>query len=298
MSQTIAIAGAGGLGKHIVDAILEDGKHKLIVLSRGTNQELADRGVEVRTVDYSSVESLTKGVAGVNVIISFIAERSETNSQINLYHAAVAARVKRFIPSEWALDVQKYDDKPSLYEFKRKFRQFLADQNKIEYTLVCNGLFMNYLLPAGTKKYLQDVDINISIEKRTANVPGTGNQPMVLTMAEDIGKAVVWLIDDPKPWPKYTYIKGTVTSWNELIKYGEEVTGEKFDVSYVPLETLQANYEAAAASGNFLKKFFAEIGVMYATDGVLDLPDNEDPSLFEGIRFTQVKELIDITYKK
>jgi NmrA-like family len=63
--------------------------------------------VEVRTVDYSSVESLTKGVAGVNVVISFIAERRETGSQQNLYHAAVAAGVKRFIPSEWALDVQK-----------------------------------------------------------------------------------------------------------------------------------------------------------------------------------------------
>jgi nucleoside-diphosphate-sugar epimerase len=157
---------------------------------------------------------------------------------------------------------------------------------------------MNYLLPTGAKKYLQDIDININIDDRKANVPGTGNQPIAMTMAEDIGKAVVWLIDDAKPWPKYTYIKGSVTSWNELIKYGEEVTGEKFDVTYVPLETLEVNYNAAVAIGDPFKTFFAEIGVMYATDGALDLSKNEDPSLFEGIRFTQVKELIDNTYKK
>lgn len=63
--------------------------------------------MEVRTVDYASVESLTKGLAGVDVIISFIVEMTETGSQENIYHAAVAAGVKRYIPSEWALDVQK-----------------------------------------------------------------------------------------------------------------------------------------------------------------------------------------------
>jgi len=174
----------------------------------------------------------------------------------------------------------------------------MANQTKIEYTLVCNGLFMNYLLPKGTKKYLQDVYINISIEDRKATVPGTGNQPIAMTMVEDIAKAVVWLVDDPRPWPKYTYITGSTTSWNELIKYGEEVTGEKFDVTYTPMETLEENYKAAEATGDTLKKFYAEIDVLYATEGALALPKNEDPSLFKGIRFTQVKELIDNTYKK
>jgi hypothetical protein len=72
------------------------------------NQELADRGVEVHTVDYSSVPSLTKALSGVDVIISFVAELDNSNSQLNLFQAAEATGVKRFIPSEWAMDVQRY----------------------------------------------------------------------------------------------------------------------------------------------------------------------------------------------
>lgn len=95
------------MGKHIVDAIVEQGKHKLIVLSRGTNQVLAGRGIDVRTVDYSSVESLSEALKGVDVVISFIVEFGKEASQDHLLDAAIASGVKRFIPSEWAIDVDK-----------------------------------------------------------------------------------------------------------------------------------------------------------------------------------------------
>jgi hypothetical protein len=49
-----------------------------------------------------------KALSGVDVIISFVAELDNSNSQLNLFHAAEATGVKRFIPSEWAMDVQRY----------------------------------------------------------------------------------------------------------------------------------------------------------------------------------------------
>lgn len=71
------------------------------------NQALADRGIDVRTVDYTSVPSLSEALKGADVVISFIVEYGKDTSQENLLEAATASGVKRFIPSEWAVDVDK-----------------------------------------------------------------------------------------------------------------------------------------------------------------------------------------------
>ncbi|KAJ2956934.1 hypothetical protein NQZ79_g7267 [Umbelopsis isabellina] len=292
MSQTIAIAGAGGLGKHIVDAIVEQGKHKLIVLSRGKNQALADRGIDVRTVDYTSVPSLSEALKGADVVISFIVEYGKDTSQENLLEAATASGVKRFIPSEWAVDVDKFhDDAPALYNFKRVLREKLLKQDRIEYTLIGNGLFMDYLQPKGSKKHFLDVVIPVNIEERKARIPGNGEDYVTMTYGDDIGKAVAKLIDDPRPWPKYTYINGATITWNQLVKWGEEATGDKIQVEYVPTDKLEKAVEDAKATGDTMKIFYADIDLRYATD-FLRLPQHPDPTLFQGIDFKQPKDLI------
>lgn len=68
---------------------------------------LADRGIDVRTVDYSSVESLSEVLKGVDVVISFVVSHGPEDCQPKLLEAAIASGVKRFIPSEWAGDVER-----------------------------------------------------------------------------------------------------------------------------------------------------------------------------------------------
>jgi nucleoside-diphosphate-sugar epimerase len=157
---------------------------------------------------------------------------------------------------------------------------------------------MDYLLPKGAKKYCNDVVIPVNIEERKARIPGTGDESIAMTMAEDIGKAVVWLINDPRPWPKYTYIAGSVNTWNELIKLGEEATGDKFAVEYVSEEELHRKHKEALATGDALKAFYAEVDIWYGLNGSMALPENEDTLLFSGIQFIRAKDLINQTYGK
>lgn len=192
----------------------------------------------------------------------------------------------------------RFDEGPAMYDFKKKLRHFLSSQDKVEYTLVCNGLFMDYLLPKGGKKYCGDVAIPVNIEERKARIPGSGEEPVTLTLADDVGKAIVWLIDDPRPWPKYTYIAGSVTSWNELVKMGEEVTDDKFTVEYIPEAELHKRHQEAIATGDPLKAFYAEIDIWYGINGTMALAENEDPTLFRGINFVQPKDLVQYTYGK
>lgn len=176
-------------------------------------------------------------------------------------------------------------------------REKLLKQNKIEYTLIGNGLFMDYLLPKGSKKHLQDVPIPVNVEERKARIPGNGEDIVTMTYADDIAKSVVKLIDDAQPWPNYTYINGAAFTWNQLVKWGEEVTGDKFQVEYVPTEKLQKALEDAKATGDPLKVFYADIDARYATD-FLCLPQNADPTLLQGIDFKQPKDLIIEWYGK
>ena len=53
---------------------------------------------------------------------------------------------------------------------------------------------------------------------------GSGDTPVTMTLTDDVGAAVVELVDHPV-WEKYTYIHGETMSWNQIIKIGEEVTG-------------------------------------------------------------------------
>ncbi len=55
-------------------------------------------------------------------------------------------------------------------------------------------------------------------------IPGDGNAPLTLTLADDIGKAVTELVDAQK-WEKHTSISGENTSWNNILHTVEKVTG-------------------------------------------------------------------------
>ncbi|KAJ2956496.1 hypothetical protein NQZ79_g7662 [Umbelopsis isabellina] len=295
MTQTIALAGAGGIGSHIVDAILQDGNFKLIVLSRGTNEKLTNRGVTVRTVDYSSVPSLTEALKGTDVVISCVFKLPpDSEVQHNLLRAAEANGVKRFIPSEFGQDVQKFEGGMDFVEFKRRFRKVLFEQDKIEYTCICTSTFMDYILPKNDRKYLgKEHTSPVDFETMNAIIPGDGNNPVTLTWADDVGRAIVWLLNDSRPWPKYAYVKGTVTSWNELLKWGEQAIGKKFEVQRIPMATLLKNAEVAKAdSTNPMKIAMAEMQLFFASDDMMVLPDNADPSMFKGIDFVNAKDLI------
>lgn len=260
-----------------------------------TSQALANRGVAVRKVDYSSISSLTEALKGVDVVISCVFNLPpDSQVQHNLFLAAMANGVKRFIPSEFGMDVQKFEGGMDFVEFKRRFRQVLFGQDKIEYTCICTSTFMDYILPKNDRKYLgKEYTSPVDFETMNAIIPGNGNNPITLTWADDVGKAIVWLLHDSRPWPKYTYVKGTVTSWNELLKWGEQATGQKFNVQRIPMETLVKNAEEAKADpSNPMKIAMAGMMLFFASDDMMLLPDNEDTSMFEGIDFVHAKDLI------
>ena len=147
---------------------------------------------------------------------------------------------------------------------------------------------MDYLLPKGKKQYLTDFQfIPVLPEDRIARIPGDGNAPVTLTTGADIGRGVVWLLDQPH-WDKHTYFRGENTTWNKVLQEAEEIVGDKFKVEYVSLDKVDQAIKDAESDGNMWKLFFAQVDRAYAR-GQLVLPEG---GFEKAEKRTSVSELL------
>lgn len=117
------VGGTGNVGKTIVDALKENGKHEVIVLTRKVSSyavanHVRDLGADqwqvleggsaapAFAVDYNNVEQLTKilDANDVHTVISTIVmiEPIAAQAEVNLVAAAAkSSSTKRFVASNW-----------------------------------------------------------------------------------------------------------------------------------------------------------------------------------------------------
>lgn len=92
-----------------VNSILATKKHDVVLLTRNLQPSLADKGIDVRVVDYTDHESLVFALQGVHTVISAISAHNPPElykSQVALLEAAKKVGAKRFAPSEFAGSVR------------------------------------------------------------------------------------------------------------------------------------------------------------------------------------------------
>lgn len=146
--NTVAVAGAtGNLGPSLVDALIDAG-YQVTILSRNDKQYTTnDKVSQVVKVDYSSAESLTAALKGQDVVVSNLPNHDQ---QEVLLQAAIAAGVQRFLPSEFGCNVSGNSNTAALPVFKDgkvPFQKHIEQyRDKISYTLVVTGLFLDWCL--------------------------------------------------------------------------------------------------------------------------------------------------------
>jgi len=230
----VVAGGTGGIGHHIVTAILETKKYTVKVFSRqdpSVSADLTAKGADVVQVDYSNHASLVKELQGVHTVISSLISLDDSciQSQINLLNACLEAKVKRFAPSEFA---GKHGPNTTV-ELYRKLKFPVREKvqaSGIEYTLFNTGIFMDYFAsPQKASPSLKNLIVGVDFNKGEADIIGTGDDPLCLTRGEDVGRFVTAALDLDK-WDEELGMVGSRTTWNELIKLGEQVRRKKFNV--------------------------------------------------------------------
>ena len=94
----VAIAGTNGLAQLLANELEYTTPHQFIFFSRRAVPGLASKGWQVVVVDYRDQNSLQFKLAGVDIVLSTVSGAA----QLSLIEAAAAAKVQRFVPSEFS----------------------------------------------------------------------------------------------------------------------------------------------------------------------------------------------------
>ncbi|KAA1474801.1 NAD-P-binding protein [Dentipellis sp. KUC8613] len=228
---TFALAGLGNVGTFIAEELLKRkaaGKAKRVVIltrSSGDDEKYEPykrNGAEVLTVDYSSKDSLTAALSGIEVVVSTIA-LGVSDAQSSLAVAAKEAGVKLFVPSEFGSPTDSLSSGP--LSPKHKMREQLKTLD-LPYALIYNGAFTDRIFSAR---------LGIDPVGGKATLGGDGSALVSFTTRSDVARYVAWILTELPPeklvWKKFQ-IEGERASFNEIIERYTIKTGKKVDVTY------------------------------------------------------------------
>lgn len=163
--------------------------------------------------------------------------------QKNLIAACIAAGVRRFAPSEWALTnnsgVDGYANKDLIatYLHELNVKNELGD---LQYCLFQPSVFIDYLAhPYPLSPGLITWPFFIDFESRRAMVLDDGDIPIVLTACSDVSEVLALALDDPKPWPIVGGMQGVKTNINEILMLGKKIREGDWKVEYVKSEDVE-----------------------------------------------------------
>ncbi|KAH8688704.1 hypothetical protein BGW36DRAFT_434003 [Talaromyces proteolyticus] len=241
----VAVAGGtGAVGRNIVEALISQGKHEVIILSRTADAAKEEEiGARLVATDYKGVAALTKILEDNNVhtVIStlFMSPNGAGLLEQNLIRAADASKTtKRFVPSEFGFPQRDEDGDlfPSI-PMKHASRRAL-ETSSLEWTIVYNGYFMDYFGMPRISSYLAPYVVLLDIPGNAAAIPGDGNKPVTFTHTSDVGRFVAASLDFEK-WTPVSFIIGDKMTMNEAVKLAEKAKGIEFKVDYDDLVKLK-----------------------------------------------------------
>lgn len=226
--KNVIIIGAGGnLGPSVLKAFLSS-SFNTSVLSREGSNSIFPSGVNVIRANYDDTESLKEAFQGQDAVISLVGG-SALGDQNKLIDAAVAAGVKRFIPSEFGSDTPnpKTHQVVPIFDAKTGTVDYLkSKQDAVSWTSVVTGPFFDWGLKVGF--------LGFDLHDQTFTVIDSGDATFSTTNLLYVGKTLVAALEKAEETKnQYVYVSEFQTSQNKLLAAAEKVSGEKFTVKKI-----------------------------------------------------------------
>jgi hypothetical protein len=230
--QTIAlVGGTGHLGTLIASSLLEKPNTELRLLvragSRGKVAELEKRGARIVEGSLGMEPGLKALCEGVSTVVSAVQGGPDVivDGQSQLLRAARDAGVKRFVPSDYSLDMFKvpFGHIPTS-DMRRRFASVAdAERGQVEVVHVLNGGFLDRGVLFG---FIRLIDVTT----QTAYVWGDGEHQMDWTTYADTARYTAEVAVDERPVPPVFAVAGDVVDFAGLVRGYELGSGKKLKV--------------------------------------------------------------------
>jgi hypothetical protein len=196
--------------------------------------------------DYSSVDSLTSALKGQDAVVSAVGTEGLLGQSL-LIDAAIAAGVKRFLPSEFGSDLSNPNTaKLPVFGYKIATRNHIEEKVRagadITYTYVVNGAFLDWGL---------DVGFIFNWKEGKPELYNGGDREFSTTRLSSVGQAVVGVLthyEETKNRP--VYIQDRTISQNHLLEIAKKVAPEKkWEPVTVQIADVKKNSDEKLAKG-------------------------------------------------
>ncbi|KAI8167533.1 hypothetical protein KHU50_006487 [Colletotrichum sp. SAR 10_65] len=284
----------GLVGLRVVRS-LQDHGFTVTAISRTSSTATFPAGVAVRKADLSSVESLTAALAGQDAVVSAISTVAAVvkGAQDPLVDAAIAAGVKRFIPSEYGLNTRnlKGEILGDWLIAKTEAVDYLIEKAKAHegftWTGIGTSLFFDWSITRGI--------YGIDLANKSIDIFDSGNQKVSTTSLVFLAEGIAAVIKHPDETAnQYINIIEFDVTQNQLLKLFEEETGAKWTVNHKTADEVnEEGKRKLAAGGRFpfeeflIKYHFADVpGHSIPEEGkankVLELPQSDLREFVKG----------------
>ncbi|RYN82648.1 hypothetical protein AA0120_g9470 [Alternaria tenuissima] len=224
--KNVMVIGAGGnLGPAILYALLHHSSFNTTVLSREGSSSTFLPGVKVLRANYDSMDSLKTAFMGQDVVVSLVAG-AVLGNQNKLIDAAIAAGVKRFLPSEFGSNTTDARTRAIVPMYKSKVETvdyLKSKESEISWTSIVTGPFFDWGLKVGF--------LGFDAAHKVATLYEDGTAKFSSTNLHTIGLAVVKALENAEGTKnQYVFVSGFQTSQKEILEVAEKVTGSKWIV--------------------------------------------------------------------
>ncbi|KAL1653921.1 hypothetical protein SLS61_003322 [Didymella pomorum] len=158
----------------------------------------------------------------------------DSDQQMRIIDAAIAAGVRRFMPHEFGHDTLNKGISSRVLKSagRAKIIEHLQAASKIA-NFEWVGIATGYTLDTG----LISGNMGIDLEWHSATIHGIGTETFAASSLQRVGEVVAHVIDH---WPEvanqYIYAAGVLTSANEVLRSAEKATQREFTVGNYDVE--------------------------------------------------------------
>jgi hypothetical protein len=223
-----------------------DSSFNVTVLSREGSSSKFPSNVKVVNADYSSIESLKSAFNGQDAVVSLVGNMG-FKAQQQLIDAAIAAGVKRFIPSDFGSNTQDARVLAQVPIFQDKVdtvKYLKTKEDAISWSSVITSPFFDWGLKVGF--------LGFDASTKTAELIDDGKATFSSTNLRGIGRAVVEVLQKPDLTKnQYVFISSFQTTQKEILEIAEKISGEKWTVKNVSSKDLFESGNAKLQKSDF-----------------------------------------------